>query len=380
VSPLPPSPDGTVITNGKTPVPPSVNPINGSAIVDSNGNLWWISDGGQVIENGQVDTGTANVTEIAFKDGLIWQENSDKLWWAKTGGAGSFDGWSSGPGTDNANGTLTAPVPIDRTWLGGGTNRASNPNDWSPSGSPKPGDALSMTNGGTINIHGDDLHGDMLLIGGAPSSPSQDFTLNVSGKAAFKEVAAFPPVGIGSITINLADHAKWIGGFSTNLGGGVFITGEGRFANQVSTVAAKSVVDVDVTGHGTFNVGSAQSVGGVLEFTKSVGSGQAIAVGGDQGRDVAARLLVDDPRHFHASTTLGLGEIFLGGLKADSYAIKDDLLLLFSGRKVVEKLELTVEPQAHPTGFTVSQASQGITLFGDGRGPTAGGTLLPMHS
>jgi hypothetical protein len=192
VSPLPPSPDGTVITLGNTPVPPSVHPINGSAIVDSSANLWWISDGEQVIENGQVDADTANVIEIAFKNGLVWQENTDKLWWAKTGGAGSFDGWSSGPGTHNANGTLTAPVPIDRTWLGGGNDRASNPNDWSPKGSPQPGDALSMPNGGTMNIHGNDLHGDTLLIGGASSSPSQDFTLNVSGTAAFQEAAAFP--------------------------------------------------------------------------------------------------------------------------------------------------------------------------------------------
>jgi hypothetical protein len=380
VSPLPPSPDGTVITMGNTPVPPSVHPINGSAIVDSSGNLWWISDGEQVIENGQVDADTANVIEIAFKNGLVWQENTDKLWWAKTGGAGSFDGWSSGPGTHNANGTLTAPVPIDRTWLGGGNDRASNPNDWSPKGSPQPGDALSMPNGGTMNIHGNDLHGDTLLIGGASSSPSQDFTLNVSGTTAFQEAAAFPPVGIGSITINLADHAKWIGGFSTNLGGGVFITGEGRFANQVSNVAAKSTVDVDVVGHGTFNVESDQSVVGVLEFTKSVDRGQAITVGGDQTRGVTARLLVDDPRDFHAPVKLGFGEIVLGGLKADSFTVKDDLLLLFSGSKVVGKLDLTVQPQAHPTGFTVSQSSQGITLFGDGAGSIAGGTLLPMHT
>jgi hypothetical protein len=29
-----------------------------------------------------------------------------------------------------------------RTWIGGGNNRADNPNDWAPNGVPQPGDML----------------------------------------------------------------------------------------------------------------------------------------------------------------------------------------------------------------------------------------------
>ena len=41
----------------------------------------------------------------------------------------------------------------DRTWLGGGNNNARNPNDWSPTGAPQPGDILSMPNGGRCCVN-----------------------------------------------------------------------------------------------------------------------------------------------------------------------------------------------------------------------------------
>ncbi len=48
------------------------------------------------------DTTTANVTELAYEKGLIWQENTAKLWWSKSQPS---DAW--GP----AAGTATSPVP-----------------------------------------------------------------------------------------------------------------------------------------------------------------------------------------------------------------------------------------------------------------------------
>jgi hypothetical protein len=50
-----------------------------------------------------------------------------------------------------------------RTWIGCGNNEASNPNDWSPTGAPQPGNSLNMS-AGTINISGDALAGDTLTI------------------------------------------------------------------------------------------------------------------------------------------------------------------------------------------------------------------------
>ena len=52
------------------------------SIVDANGNAWRIANG-QVLVNGTVDPTTANVVELAYENGQIWQENSQGLWWSK---------------------------------------------------------------------------------------------------------------------------------------------------------------------------------------------------------------------------------------------------------------------------------------------------------
>lgn len=52
--------------------------------------------------NGTADTTTANVIELAYVNGTIWQENSSDLWWGKTQPTAS---WSP------ATGTATSPLP-----------------------------------------------------------------------------------------------------------------------------------------------------------------------------------------------------------------------------------------------------------------------------
>ena len=54
----------------------------------------------------------------------------------------------------------------NRTWLGGGNNKASNPQDWSPAGAPPAGDALTLQSG-TMDISGNELRGDALLVTGS---------------------------------------------------------------------------------------------------------------------------------------------------------------------------------------------------------------------
>ena len=58
----------------------------------------------------------------------------------------------------------------DRTWIGGGNNDASDPNDWNPTGVPLLGDSLLMPDGGTMNIIGNDLVGDRLQVGNPNNS------------------------------------------------------------------------------------------------------------------------------------------------------------------------------------------------------------------
>jgi hypothetical protein len=118
-SPLPAAPVPTATptpaptptpTPAPTPAPtatPSANDtvvLAGSAasIIDASGNAWTITSGGQVSVNGAADTTTANVTELAYVNGEVWQENASDLWWGKTSPTAS---WSPGAGT------ATSPLP-----------------------------------------------------------------------------------------------------------------------------------------------------------------------------------------------------------------------------------------------------------------------------
>ena len=57
---------------------------------------------GQVAVNGVVDASTANVIEMAYENGIVWQKNTDNLWWSKTSPTASWD---------PPYGTSTDPIP-----------------------------------------------------------------------------------------------------------------------------------------------------------------------------------------------------------------------------------------------------------------------------
>ena len=86
-----PSPNDTVVIAGAN-----------AAITDASGNMWTITNGGLVAINGNADTTTANVIELAYVNGTIWQENSSNLWWDETK---PYAGWTP------AGGTATSPLP-----------------------------------------------------------------------------------------------------------------------------------------------------------------------------------------------------------------------------------------------------------------------------
>jgi hypothetical protein len=106
-SPLPATPTPT-----PTPTPPPApTPSNNdtvvdagstAAITDANGNQWTITNGGQVAVNGTVDAVTKNVTEMAYVNGTIWQQNSAGYWYGETT---PNDSWAP------TLGTLTSPLP-----------------------------------------------------------------------------------------------------------------------------------------------------------------------------------------------------------------------------------------------------------------------------
>ena len=96
-----PTPTGTPSANDTV-----VKAASGSAITDANGNKWTITAGGQVAINGVADTTTAQVTELAYVNGTIWQENASNLWWGEKAPNGS---WAP------AAGTATSPLPATPT-------------------------------------------------------------------------------------------------------------------------------------------------------------------------------------------------------------------------------------------------------------------------
>ena len=71
------SPNDTIVVNGSS-----------TSIIDASGHTWTISNG-VVNENGTAIGYSANVSEIAYVNDTIWQENASHLWWSWNGGSRS---------------------------------------------------------------------------------------------------------------------------------------------------------------------------------------------------------------------------------------------------------------------------------------------------
>ena len=359
-NPVPTSPDGTILASGDlTGAGTAV-----SAIVDGKGDTWTIQNG-KVVESGVVDNGTANVIELAIKNGVIWQENASNLWWSKTNGPNAYDGWTQG----------LAPVPVAMTWVPGGGNHASSPGNWSAHRAPVAGDQLTMLSG-TMNLTGNALAGDPLTVGVQGGTTAA--VINVTGAAAVTERT----VGFASVklTVNLATNSRLTGGFSTGPGDSLLIQGPGSFANTASSFDSLAVINADVVGAGSFTVNSAHAVA-KLEFMHGVAATQSVSVSGYEayGQEYGT-VQIDDPSNFHASVSLGFGDITLQGLKADSCTFTNGMLSLFAGNSVVDTVALTMQTTGYtPVGFGVSQTATGISIHGNGSAYTDGGTLLPLH-
>ena len=98
------------VTPPKTVVPSANDTVvvgTAGAITDASGNTWTITGGGQVAVDGVADTQTGNVTELAYVNGTIWQENSSNLWWGETQ---NNDAWAPSAGTATSSVAGAAPT------------------------------------------------------------------------------------------------------------------------------------------------------------------------------------------------------------------------------------------------------------------------------
>lgn len=76
------------------------------AITDAANNVWTITTTGQVAVGGVPDAGTANVAEMAYALGVIWQLNTAGLWWGKSSPSAAWN---------PPAGTALSPLPATPT-------------------------------------------------------------------------------------------------------------------------------------------------------------------------------------------------------------------------------------------------------------------------
>jgi len=286
---------------------------------------------------------------------------------------------------------------VARTWIGGGNNKADNPNDWSPTGVPQPTDGPLFVNQGTMNVDSFNIgffevQGDNPTInlhnGSATAIVFTEATFNLKGDDTF----GVEPLGGSNATVNLAANSHWIGGFS-DFGGTLTVNGANKSSIVNNTPANQGSGGLNGAGSIAFlnaNVeGNGQLVafgGSKLEFGQAVGSGQVISVDG-RGTGVPGSVSViqiDEPNLFAGQVNLGahLGGVdggegidLIGLANADSYTYQNDLLSIFGGGKVIDMLRLHDSTQF---GFAVEKAagSVNIVTITDPTNPPVG---LPLH-
>lgn len=230
-----PSTNNTVVKAGST-----------SAIVDAAGNKWTITGSGQVAVNGTADATTANVNELAYVNGKIWQENASNLWWDK---AVPTDAW--GP----AAGTATSPLPATTTpspTVTPDTIKVSAAGVSSVVTAPKTvsGDTFSLTSTGVTNavlgttstvVQFTGTAG-VAVTGGSASA----LVLASAGKNSFTAGAGAMQVtgGSGADTYNFSDKSGFLGvqDFSAAKGDTLNIATSLKSSMQTVTVGSDTLL------------------------------------------------------------------------------------------------------------------------------------------
>ena len=389
-------------SSGTPTPPPSPSPVlitpGDGSFTDAAGNVYTINTGLVAYENGQPIPGGSNTgaMELASSmemanDTVYGQDATSHQWyiwnqstWTPSAPPPAVSSAALTPAPDPSS--SSDPAPVAQTWVGGGTNLASDPACWLAPNAPQPGAALYMS-GGTMNVANDALAGDTVYLQGNGFNPPASSTFNLSGQVDMNLVGGDYPSGYGPATINLADNTQWTGGLSAGpYGSGMTVQGTGQFSNTSSYVDNAVTVNADVTGAGTIAVSGSHAVAR-LEFMQGVSSGQSISVDGYADYGDFGTVVVDNPAGFSGSVTLGYGEVMLKGIQADSYSLRNGVLSLYSGQDVVDSIKLSVPAappgQNGPVSFGVSQTGAGVIIHADGNagGSRAwvGGASLPVH-
>jgi hypothetical protein len=259
---------------------------------------------------------------------------------------------------------------ITKTWLGGGNNAASNPNDWTPAGAPLPGDDLVMTLGGTINIAGNDLAGDSLTVTGSARAGLLDTEINTKANAALNLIETSNDAAVSvHITgkLSLTAQVEQLFGNLSFIGGSINLVGTSSFQGATVTF------DTDLMGNGTIDAGHGGNGynSGQYEFAGSVGSGVTIAL---EGGGPPESMQIDHPSSFKGeivlpgggNSTLGsYGQPFYGNVLFEGLHVTtadlipgSDVLQMWNGKHLVD----TVRLGGDTSNLYVQQTTTGVTL------------------
>jgi beta-glucanase (GH16 family) len=208
-----PSANGTAIHAGST-----------GAITDAAGNRWTLSTTNAVLENGTTAGFSANVAEIVYANGTVWQENTGNQWYSWTGStwvaggdplsvSGSTGGGSYALGSElnltgyhltfdwEANSFPNSPTPQDgsfTTTLSSGLRYLSNGDQeyWADSST---GQGPFLIDSGSLNINATYVGAGNTPGGGNLSYVSGVFTTQgwFSQQYGYFEMRAELPAGAG---------------------------------------------------------------------------------------------------------------------------------------------------------------------------------------
>jgi hypothetical protein len=261
---------------------------------------------------------------------------------------------------------------VARTWTGGGSNTASNPNDWSPPSAPQPGDTLTIGSG-TINVSGNDLAGDTLSVTPYTASGVYEVaniathgptTLDLSVLLGTANVTADP----GSVlTINAHVTAGYL-----NVSGGTL-----RFIGTSTFDAHGTVLSDKLTGSGTLDLYGGNATGESMVINGAVGPGLTFNISSYEGIGDAG-LQIDHPAQFLGDIQLQSGFAAFMGLHATSADLFGDILVLFNGARLVDTVRLS---NTGGSALQVQQNSAGVMVsagLGDYDQPGGIGTPLPL--
>lgn len=180
----------------------------------------------------------------------------------------------------------------------------------------------------------------------------------------------------GGVTLT----ADVVGLSRLNISGGTI-----RFIGASTFTGLDQVFNDRLVGYGTIKLRSATHLQERMEINGAVGRGLTFDL--SSARPPLTALQIDDPKQFHGRIIIGsalpepagFGDVAFMGLHATSADLRNDMLLMFDGHKLVDAVRIS----GGGSGLKLEQNSLGVMLSQGGGAyyqPGGVGIAIPLHS